>query len=122
MRKIISSLFLLVFGATAFAQETFPINGVRDLRTGVYAFTNATIIQNEKTKIEKAAKAAGAATADWNDESKVLNVTYSATKSNNKKIQQKVADAGYDTQDLRTTDAAFNKLPGCCKYDRKPQQ
>ena len=46
--------FLLVFGATAFAQETFPINGVRDLRTGVYAFTNATIIQNEKTKIEKA--------------------------------------------------------------------
>ena len=54
MRKIISSLFLLVFGATAFAQETFPINGVRDLRTGVYAFTNATIIQNEKTKIEKA--------------------------------------------------------------------
>ena len=54
MRKIISSLFLLLFGATAFAQETFPINGVRDLRTGVYAFTNATIIQNEKTKIEKA--------------------------------------------------------------------
>ena len=52
MRKIISSLFLLVFGATAFAQETFPINGVRDLRTGVYAFTNATIVQNEKTKIE----------------------------------------------------------------------
>ena len=54
MRKIILSLLLLVIGATAFAQESFPINGVRDLRTGVYAFTNATIIQNEKTKIEKA--------------------------------------------------------------------
>ena len=51
MRKIILSLFLLVIGATAFSQESFPINGVRDLRTGVYAFTNATIIQNEKTKI-----------------------------------------------------------------------
>ena len=75
-----------------------------------------------KTKIEKAAKAAGAATADWNDESKILYVTYSASKSNNKKIQQKIADAGYDTQDERATDAAFNKLPGCCKYDRKPQQ
>jgi hypothetical protein len=24
---------------------------VRDMRTGVYAFTNATIVQNEKTKI-----------------------------------------------------------------------
>jgi mercuric ion binding protein len=74
-----------------------------------------------KTKIEKAAKSAGAATADWNEESKILNVTYSASKNNNKKIQLKVADAGYDTQDLRASDAAYNKLPGCCKYDRKPQ-
>ncbi len=53
MRRIILSLSLLVIGATAFAQESFPINGVRDVRTGVYAFTNATIVQNEKTKIEK---------------------------------------------------------------------
>jgi imidazolonepropionase-like amidohydrolase len=36
------------------AQETFPINGIRDVRSGLYAFTNATIIQNENTKIEKA--------------------------------------------------------------------
>ncbi len=43
MRKIILSFLLLVIGATAFSQESFPINGVRDLRTGVYAFTNATI-------------------------------------------------------------------------------
>ena len=53
MRRIILSLLLLVIGVTAFSQETFPINGVRDMRTGVYAFTNATIVQNEKTKIEK---------------------------------------------------------------------
>ena len=53
MRRIILSLLLLVIGATAFSQESFPINGVRDMRTGVFAFTNATIVQNEKTKIEK---------------------------------------------------------------------
>jgi len=53
MRRIILSLLLLVIGASAFSQETFPINGVRDIRTGLYAFTNATIVQNEKTKIEK---------------------------------------------------------------------
>jgi imidazolonepropionase-like amidohydrolase len=53
MRRIILSLLLLVIGTAAFAQETFPINGVRDVRTGVYAFTNATIVQNEKTTIEK---------------------------------------------------------------------
>ncbi|MEY4458835.1 MAG: hypothetical protein RIT38_40 [Bacteroidota bacterium] len=53
MRRIILSLLLLVIGTAAIAQETFPVNGVRDVRTGVYAFTNATIVQNEKTTIEK---------------------------------------------------------------------
>jgi imidazolonepropionase-like amidohydrolase len=54
MKRIFLSLLLLLTGAAAFAQETFPVNGVRDLRSGTYAFTNATIIQNASTKIEKA--------------------------------------------------------------------
>jgi imidazolonepropionase-like amidohydrolase len=54
MKRIFLSLLLLLTGAAAFAQETFPVNGVRDLRSGSYAFTNATIIQNASTKIEKA--------------------------------------------------------------------
>ncbi len=54
MKRIFLSLLLLLTGAAAFAQETFPVNGVRDVRSGTYAFTNATIIQNASTKIEKA--------------------------------------------------------------------
>jgi cytosine/adenosine deaminase-related metal-dependent hydrolase len=54
MKRIFLSLLLLLTGAAAFAQETFPVNGVRDLRSGTYAFTNATIIHNASTKIEKA--------------------------------------------------------------------
>jgi imidazolonepropionase-like amidohydrolase len=54
MKRIFLSLLLLLTGSAAFAQETFPVNGVRDLRSGTYAFTNATIIQNASTKIEKA--------------------------------------------------------------------
>lgn len=54
MKRIFLSLLLLVTGAAAFAQESFPVNGVRDVRSGTYAFTNATIIQNASTKIEKA--------------------------------------------------------------------
>ena len=54
MKRIFLSLLLLLMGAAAFAQETFPVNGVRDVRSGTYAFTNATIIQNASTKIEKA--------------------------------------------------------------------
>ena len=53
MKRILSALLLLCSGFIAQAQESFPINGVRDIRNGLYAFTNATIIQNENTKIEK---------------------------------------------------------------------
>jgi imidazolonepropionase-like amidohydrolase len=36
------------------AQETFPRNGAYDERTGKYAFTNATIVADPKTKLEGA--------------------------------------------------------------------
>lgn len=75
-----------------------------------------------KTKIEKAAKSAGASDAMWNEEAKILTVTYTTSKTSNKKIQEKVAAAGYDTQDATATDAAYKNLPGCCQYDRKAKE
>ena len=53
MRKIVFSLLSMVVSVAVLAQESFPINGVRDVRAGVYAFTNATIVQNASSKIEK---------------------------------------------------------------------
>ena len=72
-----------------------------------------------KETIEKAAKSAGANTADWNEDSHQLAVTYAAKKTSSRKIQQAVAKAGYDTQDVKASNSAYSKLPGCCKYDRK---
>jgi hypothetical protein len=72
-----------------------------------------------KSKIEKAATAAGASYALWNEEAKILTVKYAAAKTTNLKIQQKIAAAGYDTQDVTATDEAYKNLPECCQYDRK---
>lgn len=72
-----------------------------------------------KNKIEKAAKSAGASFAAWDTESKVLTVKYPSTSTNNAKIQQAVAAAGYDTKDVKATDEAYNKLHSCCKYERE---
>jgi hypothetical protein len=72
-----------------------------------------------QSKIEKAAKSAGAATASWDVDSKVLAVSYNASKSSVAKIEKAVAAAGYDTEHEATTENAYDKLPGCCKYDRK---
>ena len=54
MKRIFLLITLLSAGVITKAQESFPINGVRDIRSGLYAFTNATIVQNEKSKLENA--------------------------------------------------------------------
>lgn len=72
-----------------------------------------------KTTIEKAAKKAGAKTADWNEDSKELKVTYAVKKTSSAKIQEAIAKSGYDTRDFTAIQTAYDNLPGCCKYDRK---
>ena len=71
-----------------------------------------------KSTIEKAAKSAGASFASWNTETKKLSVRYVAGKTDGKKIQQAVAKSGYDTELFTATNEAYDKLHGCCKYDR----
>ncbi len=72
-----------------------------------------------QTKIEKAAKTAGAKTASWDADSKELKVTYAVKKTSSAKIQEAIANTGYDTQDFTAVKSAYDNLHGCCKYDRK---
>ncbi len=72
-----------------------------------------------KSHIEKAAKQAGASYAVWNKDTKILAVTFDASKTNNQQIQQQVANAGYDTKDFTANDKAYKALDECCQYDRK---
>ncbi len=71
-----------------------------------------------KDKIEKAAKKGGALSADWNQDNYLLVINYSADKTTPVDIEKEVAAVGYDTQDVKSSDDAYNKLPKCCKYKR----
>ena len=71
-----------------------------------------------KTKIEKAAKAAGATYAAWDVDTKELTVKYDSKSSNLAKIEKSVAGVGYDTPAQKATEEAYNKLHECCKYER----
>lgn len=71
-----------------------------------------------KTKIEKAAKDAGATYAAWNADTKDLTIKYKSSSTNAAKIQQNIAGVGYDNVGYKATDDSYNKLHGCCKYDR----
>ena len=74
-----------------------------------------------KSKIEKAAETAGAATANWSDETYLLVVNYDAAKTTVLDIEKSIAAVGYDTQSVKADDAAYKKLPKCCQYDRKDE-
>src|ERR1043166_1083920 len=71
-----------------------------------------------KKKIEKSAKEAGATYAVWDQHTKILKLSYAAGIDVSS-IQQKIADAGYDTPEFRAPDAAYNSLDKCCQYVRQ---
>lgn len=54
MRKRTLIWAALLCGIMSQAQETFPVNGVADKRTGCYAFTNATLVKDASTTIKNA--------------------------------------------------------------------
>ncbi|MCZ2460097.1 MAG: hypothetical protein LC128_10805 [Chitinophagales bacterium] len=72
-----------------------------------------------KKKIEKAAMDAGATYAAWDKDTKILSLKYDDKATSTDKIQQKIADAGYDTPRFKATDEAYNKLEECCQYERE---
>jgi copper chaperone CopZ len=69
-----------------------------------------------KARIEKAAKIDGVSKAEWNKDTKILAVTFDPAKTNTDAISKKVAAAGHDTEKVKATDTAYDKLPNCCKY------
>lgn len=71
-----------------------------------------------KARIEKAAKVEGVNKVSWDSEKQLLTVTYNPEKIKTDDIQKKVAAAGHDTEKVKADDKVYDKLPGCCKYER----
>lgn len=71
----------------------------------------------EKT-IEKAALKKGVTKADWDKNTKILSLEFNAKKTSADEILKSVANAGYDNEKYTAPDAAYNKLPECCQYER----
>ncbi len=71
-----------------------------------------------KNRIEKNLKMEGISSASWNKETKLLTVSYYPAKITNDAIQKKIASVGHDTEKYRAEDSTYEKLPGCCHYDR----
>ncbi|MCO4291494.1 cation transporter [Solitalea sp. MAHUQ-68] len=74
-----------------------------------------------KNNIEGATKKVkGVTSADWDEQSKQLKVSYVAP-ANKVAIQKAIAAAGYDTEGEKTTIEAYSNLHSCCQYSRDVQ-
>ncbi|KPE51631.1 TonB-dependent receptor domain-containing protein [Chryseobacterium indologenes] len=72
-----------------------------------------------KARIEKAAKGAGADTAEWSAEKQMVTLNFDPAKTSSDKILKAIADAGHDNEKYKAADTVYNGLPGCCLYDRE---
>jgi copper chaperone CopZ len=71
-------------------------------------------------RIEKAAMGVdGVSKADWDMETKKLEVVFNDAKTSVDKIETAVAKVGHDTPHHKSSTEVYDKLPDCCKYDRR---
>ncbi|MEO7905568.1 MAG: heavy-metal-associated domain-containing protein [Saprospiraceae bacterium] len=72
-----------------------------------------------KRTIEKAATSVeGVKSASWDVETDIITVSYNSTVVALDDIKKAIAASGYDSDSHRAPDAVYNKLHGCCQYDR----
>ena len=120
--KAIKLLFAVLFACAIF--ENADAQSDKSARTiGIKTATIKVhgVCDMDKRRIETAANTvAGVKDAVWNEYTEVLTLQYSVfTKDAPDKVQKKIASVGNDTEKYKADDAVYNKLPGCCHYQRK---
>ena len=71
-------------------------------------------------RIQKAAfSVAGVKSANWNIETHQMTIIINEEKCSLLDVKNTIAKAGHDTDDSKTTSEVYEKLPGCCQYERK---
>ena len=72
-----------------------------------------------ETRIEKAVNDLdGVSSADWNKETKMLEVKFNSAKTDVHKVHMAVTKVGHDTDMHKAKDKVYENLPACCKYER----
>jgi len=73
-----------------------------------------------EARIEKAANSVdGVESADWDKETKMIEVTYDPDKVKTMDIHKAIAKVGHDTEKMEAENEVYEELPGCCRYERE---
>lgn len=90
-----------VNGNSKYEETTFKVDGVCDMC---------------KTRIQNAAYSVkGVRKANWDAKTKQLTIKYKKGLDLDK-VHTKISEAGHDTDKMKASEVAYNKLHSCCKY------
>ncbi len=112
MKKLIIALLFMFANMQVQAQEVKNKNAK-------YTTTIKGSCDMCQKRIQKAAlTVSGVKQAIWNIETKELSVIFNENKTSPLDIKTAIAKVGHDSDDVKASDEAYNKLHGCCKYER----
>jgi len=113
MKKLILATVFILGGFSIQAQEKLNKNAKYEIEVN----GNCDMCQG---RIQKAAfSVQGVKSANWSPDTHKLNLILNEEKANIADIKKAIAKAGYDTDEVKATNENYDKLPGCCQYDRK---
>lgn len=64
----------------------------------------------------------GIYTVNWDKETKIIELSYNKDAVSLEEIKKKIAEVGYDTEEYRASNEAYNNLPACCQYERPEEK
>ncbi|MDL2296454.1 heavy-metal-associated domain-containing protein [Bacteroidales bacterium OttesenSCG-928-B11] len=111
MKKYILTLLIAVIGITAFAQKSKSET--------VVIQTNGVCETCKKTFTENVPFFKGVTDFKYDVATAKMTVTYNPQKTTVAEIRQGVSKLGYNADDVKADPKAREKLPACCKTEKK---
>lgn len=113
MKKFLFLLLVSMVGITAHSQEQKSKNAKYEVEVEGNC-------EQCKKRIEKAAFAVpGVKSAVWDIETHKLQLIVNEEKTSLEEIKKAIAKAGHDNDGEKASEADYNSLHSCCKYERK---
>ncbi|HWY34158.1 MAG TPA: cation transporter [Nitrosopumilaceae archaeon] len=107
--KKLATIVLIFMSVLCVGQE-------KKKETNTVSFKVYGVCEQCKRRIENAADIKGVKFAEWDENTGMLKVTFRVDKVSEAQIKEAILKSGHDVEDQKAPEAAYKKLPDCCKY------
>jgi copper chaperone CopZ len=112
MKKLVVFVLVCLFSLTVVAQEKKSKNK----KVVIKVAGNCEMCEK---RIEKAAfSVKGVKSAEWHVDCQDIHLVIDETKCSAEDVAKAIAAAGHDTGAVKAEDSVYEKLHGCCNYER----